>query len=105
MPSLGMKTSHSDIPAVIARHGVIALRSHPDLVGAIRWLVRRGEIGRNRGLPLRFVRGVPTSIRLGGLDLGEPDGRIRPAAVSSSTFRTFTCDQRLFGRRGTYFCR
>ena len=44
MPSLGMKTSHSDIPAVIARHGVIALRSHPDLVGAIRWLVRRGDL-------------------------------------------------------------
>ena len=39
-----MKTSHFDIQAVLARKGVIALRDHPDLVGPIRWLVRRGDL-------------------------------------------------------------
>ena len=39
-----MKTSHFDIQAVLAREGVIALRDHPDLVGPIRWLVRRGDL-------------------------------------------------------------
>src|SRR5260370_27394060 len=34
-----------------------------------------------------------------------PAGRIRPAAISSSTLATLTRDQRLRGRRGTYFCR
>ena len=34
-----------------------------------------------------------------------PGARILPASVSSPTLRTFTCDQRLRGRRGTYFCR
>lgn len=43
-PSLGMRTSHSDIQAVIAKQGVIALRAYPDLVGSIRWLVRRGNL-------------------------------------------------------------
>ena len=27
-----------------AKEGVIALRDHPDLVGRIRWLVRRGDL-------------------------------------------------------------
>ena len=39
-----MKTSHFDIQAVLAREGVIALRHHPDLVGPIQWLVRRGDL-------------------------------------------------------------
>lgn len=43
-PSLDMRASHSDIQGVIANHGVIALRVYPDLVGAIRWLVRRGDL-------------------------------------------------------------
>ena len=43
-PSLSVKTSHFDIQAVLAREGVIALRHHPDLVGPIRWLVRRGDL-------------------------------------------------------------
>jgi very-short-patch-repair endonuclease len=39
-----VKTSHFDIQAVLAREGVIAPRDHPDLVGPIRWLVRRGDL-------------------------------------------------------------
>jgi very-short-patch-repair endonuclease len=39
-----VKTSHFDIQAVLGREGVIALRDHPDLVGPIRWLVRRGDL-------------------------------------------------------------
>jgi hypothetical protein len=39
-----VKTSQFDIQAVLAREGVIALRDHPDLVGPIRWLVRRGDL-------------------------------------------------------------
>lgn len=39
-----MKTSHFDIHRVLAQEGVIALRDHPDLVGPIRWLVRRGDL-------------------------------------------------------------
>jgi hypothetical protein len=30
---------------------------------------------------------------------------MRPAALSSATLATLRCDQRLRGRRGTYFCR
>ena len=39
-----MKTSHFDIQRVLAHEGVIALRDHPELVGPIRWLVRRGDL-------------------------------------------------------------
>jgi hypothetical protein len=39
-----MRTSHFDIHALLAAHGVIALREHPDLIGSIRWLVRRGDL-------------------------------------------------------------
>jgi very-short-patch-repair endonuclease len=39
-----VKTSHLDIQAVLATEGVIALREHPDLVGPIRWLIRRGDL-------------------------------------------------------------
>jgi very-short-patch-repair endonuclease len=43
-PSLSVKSSHFDIQAVLAREGVVAIRDHPDLVGPIRWLVRRGDL-------------------------------------------------------------
>ena len=39
-----MRTSHFDIHALLAANGVIALREHPDLIGSIRWLVRRGDL-------------------------------------------------------------
>jgi very-short-patch-repair endonuclease len=39
-----VKTSHLDIQEVLAKEGVIALREHPDLVGPIRWLARRGDL-------------------------------------------------------------
>jgi hypothetical protein len=39
-----VKTSHLDIQEVLAKQGVIALREHPDLVGPIRWLARRGDL-------------------------------------------------------------
>lgn len=43
-PSVSVKTSHFDIQRVLAQKGVIALRNHPELVGPIRWLVRRGDL-------------------------------------------------------------
>jgi hypothetical protein len=39
-----VKTSHFDIHRVLAQEGVIPLRDDPDLVGSIRWLVRRGDL-------------------------------------------------------------
>ena len=39
-----MRAFHLDIQAVLAQDGVITLRHHPELTGAIRWLVRRGDL-------------------------------------------------------------
>jgi hypothetical protein len=39
-----VKTSHFDIQGVLTHEGIIALRDHPELVGPIRWLVRRGDL-------------------------------------------------------------
>jgi len=39
-----VKTSHLDIQAMLAQDGVITLRQHPELAGAIRWLARRGDL-------------------------------------------------------------
>jgi very-short-patch-repair endonuclease len=39
-----MRGFHIDIEAVLAQDGVITLRRHPELTGAIRWLVRRGDL-------------------------------------------------------------
>jgi very-short-patch-repair endonuclease len=39
-----MRGFHLDIQAVLAQDGIITLRHHPELTGAIRWLVRRGDL-------------------------------------------------------------
>jgi very-short-patch-repair endonuclease len=39
-----MRSFHPDIQTILAQEGVIALRQHPEFSGAIRWLVRRGDL-------------------------------------------------------------
>jgi very-short-patch-repair endonuclease len=39
-----VRAFHLDIQTVLAQDGVITLRQHPELTGAIRWLVRRGDL-------------------------------------------------------------
>jgi very-short-patch-repair endonuclease len=39
-----VRAFHLDIQTVLAQDGVVTLRQHPELTGAIRWLVRRGDL-------------------------------------------------------------
>ena len=66
-----------------------------------------GEVGWDRRLLLRSTSAPRPSGRrpCAASTSARPGGRIRPAASSASTLATLTCDQRLRGRRGTYFWR
>ena len=82
-----MKTSHLDIQAILAREGVIAVRVHPDLIGPIRWLVRRGDLhGVLPGVYALRVDADTFDTRIRALRVWDPNAVLVAAAAARVSF-------------------
>ena len=82
-----MPKLQDEVWAALRRDGVVARREHPDLTGAVDWLVRGGQLRAVLpGIYAAADRGADLGVRLAALARWDPDAVITGAAAARLTF-------------------